>query len=349
MVTVIRNNLPLSENRKIPDTMAKAANAAKANRECIIPGQHKGPVVEGHTVQRALMKSRGFCNESGEVMSFKGGKMKPFERPQTPSRIHCNHALTEYFSCEKHDGIFQQIELPNEPDFRNERHLNLFAYKAILGELKKEENLLRGYEAVTGLDEAYDYMMEGTKNNLTGKIEAKEIIERQIGLRFAVPDGKRICHRVAYIPSDKPMVAASAWCGGAKFVVEYSKQSIWQAAMWGCTVYPRQDDHVIVYHYLNKDRHLVLPELEFLREKNSRKLQRAVSADLLDLNEAVVISQPGWEELSGRQRKAITKCYHSGLGQQAPLVPAKVQLPKPFKEWSDRRKNLVNLFTREPK
>ena len=35
--------------------------------------------------------------------------------------------------------MFQPVEIPNEPDFGNDHHLNLLAYKAILGEVKKEE------------------------------------------------------------------------------------------------------------------------------------------------------------------------------------------------------------------
>ena len=66
--------------------------------------------------------------------------MNLFNKTRMPVPLHINHALTEFFSCEKHDRIFQEVEIPNEPDFGNERHLNLLAYKAILGEVKKEEN-----------------------------------------------------------------------------------------------------------------------------------------------------------------------------------------------------------------
>ena len=48
-----------------------------------------------------------------------------------PALIHRNHALTEYFSCLKHDNLFGPVEIPNEPDFGNEHHLNLLAYKAL--------------------------------------------------------------------------------------------------------------------------------------------------------------------------------------------------------------------------
>ena len=341
------NTLSDSERRHFMHEFARATDARRSRKECIIPGAHCGTVVEGHTVQRALMENRGMYDEEGRVMSFRGGSMNLFNKTRMPVPLHINHALTEFFSCEKHDRIFQEVEIPNEPDFGNERHLNLLAYKAILGEVKKEENLSHGFRTASKMmpeDEVWAQMLETTEVRLTGKMEAKEIIERQIGLLPSHDAGKLMKHRTKEIPSAQPMVAASAWCGGEKVIIDHVKRTIKPIAMWGCTVYPTQSEHVIIYHYLNGDADQVLPELRFLMQKDPKNLQRSVSADLLTMLESMTVSAPGWETFSGRQRKAISRCFHSTIFEEAPIWFHGMTPPKPFEEWKPRNKKLVNLF-----
>ena len=280
-------------------------------------------------------------------MSFRGRNMDPFNKKRMPVPLHINHALTEFFSCEKHDRIFEEVEIPNEPDFSNERHLNLLAYKAILGEVKKEENQWHGFKTASEMmpgDEVWAQMLETTRVRLTGKIEAKEIIERQIGLLPSHEAGKLMKHRTKEIPSAQPMIAASAWCGGEKVIIDHIKGTIKLIAMWGCTVYPARSEHIIIYHYLNKDAGQVLPELRFLMQKDPKNLQRSVSADLLTMLESITVSAPGWETFSRRQRKAVSRCFHSTIFEEAPIWFQGMTPPKPFEEWKPRNKKLVNLF-----
>ena len=350
MVRVLNNPmkaLPDSDRKRFAHEMAKAVNARRSRKECIMPGAHDGEVVEGHTVQRALMEHRGMCDQEGRVMSFRPSGINPFARKRMPVRIHHNHALTEFFSCEKHDSMFQPVEIPNEPDFGNDHHLNLLAYKAILGEVKKEENLLHGFTTALEMmptDEAWAKMVEALEVRLAGKMAAKEIIEKQIGLLPSNGPGKLIKHRTAEIPSSQPMVAASGWCGGEKLVVDHIERTIQPMAMWGCTVYPTRSRHVITYHYLDEDAGKVLPELWFLRQKYPKNIQRNVSADLLLLLESIVVAAPGWETFSGRQRKAISRCFHSTIAEESPIWFLGMEPPKPFRDWKPGRKKLVNLF-----
>ena len=319
-------------------------------KKCIIPGAHDGEVVEGHTVQRALMEHRGMCDQEGRVMSFRTPSMNPFARKRMPVPIHHNHALTEFFSCKKHDSMFQPVEIPNEPDFGNDHHLNLLAYKAILGEVKKDENVLHGFTTALEMmptDEASAKMVEAVEVRLAGKMAAKEIIEKQIGLLPSNGPGKLIKHRTAEIPSSQPMVAASGWCGGEKLVVDHVERTIQPMAMWGCTVYPTRSRHVITYHYLDGDSGKVLPELWFLRQKYPNNIQRNVSADLLLMLESIVVAAPGWETFSGRQRKAISRCFHSTIAEESPIWFLGMEPPKPFRDWKPRMKKLVNLFNVE--
>ena len=335
------NTLSDSERRHFMHEFARVTNARRSRKECIIPGAHGGTVVEGHTVQRALMENRGMCDEEGRVMSFRRGSMNPFNKTRMPVPLHINHALTEFFSCEKHDGIFEEVEIPNEPDFGNERHLNLLAYKAILGEAKKEENQWHGFRTVSEMmpeNEVWAQMLETTEVWLTGKMEAKEIIEGQIGLLPSHNAGKLIKHRIKEIPSAQPMVAASAWCSGEKVIIDHVKRTIKPIAMWGCTVYPTQSEHV------NEDADKVLPELRFLMQKDPKNLQRSVSADLLTMLESMTVSAPGWETFSGRQRKAISRCFHSTIFEDSPIWVQGMTPPKPFEEWKPHNKKLVNLF-----
>lgn len=341
------NTLSVSERKHLSHKFAQAANARKSRRECIIPGPHAGNVVEGHTVQRALMKHRGMCDQDDQVMSFRRSSMDPFKKQEMPVQLHLNHALTEFFSCKKHDSIFREVEIPNEPDFGNEHHLNLLAYKAILGEFKKEEQLIHGYKAASEMmpeDEVWAKLLETTEVHLEGKMEAKEIIERQIGLLPSRGASKLIKHRVKKIPSAQPMVAASAWCGGEKLIIDHIKRTIKPIAMWGCTVYPTQSEHVIIYHYLNEDADKVLPELRFLMQRDPKNLRRSVSADMLLMLESMIISAPGWEAFSGRQKKAIIGCFHSTFFEDSTIWLAGKTPPKPFEEWKPRQKKLVNLF-----
>ena len=243
--------------------------------------------------------------------------------------------------------MFQPVEIPNEPDFGNDHHLNLLAYKAILGEVKKEENLLHGFTTALEMmptDEAWAKMVESLEVRLAGKMAAKEIIEKQIGLLPSNGPGKLIKHRTAEIPSLQPMVAASGWCGGEKLVVDHIERTIQPMAMWGCTVYPTRSRHVITYHYLDEDAGKVLPELRFLRQKDPKNIQRSVSADLLLLMESIVVAAPGWETFSGRQRKAISRCFHSTIAEESPIWFLGMEPPKPFRDWKPGRKKLVNLF-----
>ena len=350
MVRVLNNPMKALSDRnrkRFAHEMAKAINARRSRRECIMPGAHDGTVVEGHTVQRALMEHRGMCDHEGRVMSFRQSSMDPFSRIRMPVRSHHNHALTEFFSCEKHDGIFRAVEIPNEPDFGNDHHLNLLAYKAILGEVKKEENLLHGYRTALRMmptDEAWAKMVEETEVRLEGKMAAKEVIEKQIGLLPSHRPSKLIKHRTAEIPSSRPMVAASGWCGGEKLVVDHIQLTVQPIATWGCTVYPMRSGHVITYHYLDEDAGKVLPELGFLRQKDPKNLQRSVSADLLLLLESIVVAAPGWETFSGQQRKAIIRCFHSTIDDDSPVRRLGMEPPKPFRDWKPSRKKLVNLF-----
>lgn len=270
-----------------------------------------------------------------------------FKKQETPVQLHLNHALTEFFSCEKHDSIFREVEIPNEPDFGNERHLNLLAYKAILGEVKKEENLLHGYRAASEMlpkDEVWATLLKTTEVRLEGKMEAKEIIERQIGLLPSRGASKFIKHRTKEIPSAQPMVAASAWCSGEKLIIDDIKRTRKPIAMWGCTVYPTQSEHVIIYHYLNEDADKVLPELRFLMQRDPKNLRRSVSADMLLMLESMIISAPGWATFPGRQKKAIIRCFHSTIPEESPILFPGMTPPKPFEEWRPRQKKLVNLF-----
>lgn len=125
---------------------AKNATKKKEYKECLMPGSHDPTMSEGHTVQEAVMRQNGMCDKVGQVRAFASLPFDLKKMEQKPVLVHVNHAGTGYFSCAsaKHEGLFKPIELPQVPDFNDEEHLTLFAYKAILGSLWQDKLLLNG-------------------------------------------------------------------------------------------------------------------------------------------------------------------------------------------------------------
>lgn len=329
---------------------AKNWTKRKAYQECLMPGTHSETLSEGHTVQEAVMRQNGMCDEDGNVRSFIDLPMDLRQSKPKPVLLHVNHAGTGYFSCSDHEPIFREIELPRVPDFDDQRHLTLFAYKAILGGLWLEKLLLNSQirQAELSPDSTFPtYMCDAHAVRVYGKEFCKNVAEKQLELNPPPSahdnESNEFGHKVFVVPSPKPMVAVSGWCAGERFLHPHGTNELIHLPLWGCSIYPRSNDHVVMYHYLKTDEAAIIRNTRFSNYTDERRLQSALSRDILQHLEAVIISAPGWNEFTPEQQEGIRDFFMStpdSMGLEFPDV----EKPKPVDEWHSKDLRMVNLF-----
>ena len=88
-------NMPRGEQRRISQILTEETKR-KALKECLVPGNHKGSIIEGHSIQRAVM--RRLASES-EVVAFVDFPVETNRLRKFPCPIPISHAFTGYFTC----------------------------------------------------------------------------------------------------------------------------------------------------------------------------------------------------------------------------------------------------------
>ena len=336
-------NMPENEQRRISQIMVDMTKRG-ALQECLVPGNHGGKIVEGHNIQDAVMRK---LTQGPEVMSFSIYPIHP-ER-KFPDNTPISHATTGYFTCCEHEKMFEDVE-NQVPDFNNKRHCLLLAYKALLKVTWENMTLRIAWEAMEAEDPQSDmpnFMVDRHRKMEDGVRYYKHIAETMLGISQhpspydSVPD--TLDHLVLKVPSNTPAIAGSCWSDGIGWKLvptPYGFPKIQRIPQWGCTVYPLEKQHMIVYHYPLLDKRPFTKHTRPLQKVEGTILQRKVSQDLLRHFEEIVISPEIWESFSDEKKNAIEEFFKatvSNQGYHSPLSPA-------LKPPSGKRLRLVNLF-----
>ena len=314
-----------------------------ALKECMVPGSHEGKIAEGHAIQEAVMHR---ITKNSVVWAF---AVHPISDQRAfPEEIGIRHATTGYFTCLKHEALFRPVET-SVPDFDNEQHKLLLAYKALLKVTWRNKLLRLAWEATAEEDSKSDmpkFMARQHYQMEEGIRFYKEIVETMLGIakgsnKNQLPD--RIVHEVYRIPSESAAVAASCWSNGLGWRVFPPKDDrlvIERIPQWGCTVYPLQKEHIIIHHYPMKDYKLIRTQTHHLRKSTGTVLQRKMSQDLLKHFEDMVIIKEIWGSFTDEKRQTITAYFEAIGGSigihswEAPVA----EIPR------GKKLRLVNLF-----
>lgn len=340
-------NLPYNEQRRINEILTQKTKR-KEHKECLVPGGNcEGKVVEGHSVPKSVMQK---MTTDVRVISFVRQPLGS-KGYVLPSAEPINHALTGYFTCEKHEGLFAPVE-KEIPDFDNPNHLDLMAYKALLRAMWTKGLMRAAYESRAGADPKSDlptYMVHLHTDMERGVGRDKYAAEQTLGIAIPNPEydaglGK-LMHSVIRVPSGRRTVAVSAWSNGIR-----TRSTLFEGGLivenipqYGCTVYPLENEHVIVYHYTASDESGVRRSNWHLHNATGKVLQRRISQDILGHCEDIVIAPEVWQDFSAEKRQAIEDYFKAtvpniGLySPDAPVIPS-------VASWHSKRLRLVNLF-----
>ena len=140
-------------------------------------------------------------------------------------------------------------------------------------------------------------------------------------------------------------LAVSTWSNGLAYrryptgygpVTEVTPQ-------WGCTVYPLEREHVVIFHYFAQNQRAFNRQMDPIRNAESAAiLQRRITQLLLGRFEDVVIAPAVWESFPERRRTAIRDYFLTSMPNLGLDFPG--PQGKPIEEWDRRRRRLVNLF-----
>ena len=336
-------NMPENEQKRISQIIVDKTKRS-ALQECLVPGKHSSKLVEGHNIQDAIMRK---LTESSDVMSF---AVYPIHSQRKfPEKTPISHATTGYFTCHEHEKMFVDVE-NQPPDFNNKEHCLLLAYKALL-KVTWENMILRiAWEATEAEDQDSDmpnFMVRQFREMEDGVRYYKHIAEVMLSISEhpspydSTPD--ILDHLIFNVPSNSPTVAASCWSNGLswKMIPTPSGPPIIQRIpQWGCTVYPLEKQHIVVYHYPLLDKRPFVQHTRPLQKAEGTILQRKVSQDLLKHFEEIVISPEIWESFGDAKRNAIEEFFQATAGDQGYHSPFSPRVKPP----TGKRLRLVNLF-----
>ena len=271
-------------------------------------------------------------------------------------RTPIGHTLTGYFTCNKHESIFDPIE-KQDPDFSNELHKALFAYKAVLFQIWTTRLLRFSWEAESKEDPKSDlpkYFIrlceEAEKGLSYYKRTIEEAIDTSASDRPTPVDGIRLKHHVVHIPTSKRILAACEWQRGLRRLPIDSPEGIVLRDFTnaGITVYPREDDHVVLIHRAAEERGNVMVAICRISDRRDlvRQKQR-LSRYLLEAYENVVFSPLVWANWAPEKREAIKEFFVSTMpetGLEFENGPGGQNQVHPNDGWHAKRLRLVNLF-----
>lgn len=339
------HNLPSSEQRRIIEILTQKTKRT-ALKKCLVPGICEGKTVEGHSVPRSLMRK---MTAGAMVMSFINQPLNG-KKNFLPSAQSINHALTGYFTCEKHDAMFMPIER-EIPDFNNPKHLNLIAYKAILKAMWSKHLMRDAFESLAKEDSKSEWpsCMVYLFTEMETKIGYyKRIAEQTLGIaeHTSTYGGKPqdcLNHKIIRVPSEQRAIAVCSWSNGLPY--EYDPQSLspLSISQSGCTVYPLENEHVVVYHYTDSDAPGVNMTNRLLYKASGKLLQQRMSRDILRYCEDIVIAPEVWQAFSTEKKQAIKDYFLAtipNVGLYSPDAPAVI----PEDSWHSKRLRLINLF-----
>ena len=316
-------NMPTNEQKRIMQVLTDKTKRTAIKR-CIVPGRHRGKIAEGHSVQDAVMRR---LTSRTTIMSFSCLPVVP-KRP-LPDEVEVRHAMTGYFACRKHEELFAKVE-NKIPDFDNEEHLLLLAYKALLKGMWQAKLTRVAWSDVAAQDPKSD--MPSHMARLHSEMEKgigyyKYIAEEMLGIAVhpsPYEDQPNVLEHIVFrVPSRIPTVAASTWTNGlsSRLTPIRGGMIIERIPQWGCTVYPLEEEHVVVYHFTASDAPAIRSGIKTILTATDEVLQREVSLDLLAHMEDIVVSPEVWGSFSEDKRSAIEDYFKATLPDMGFHIP----------------------------
>ena len=333
-------NIPEKEKRRILQRMTDITKI-RSYKECLVSGTHEGKIVEGHVIQKAVQ--RRLTNTSDVISIVK----RPMIFPEAPNFFvptPLSHAVTGYFTCEKHEADFNPIE-QRAPDFDNPWHNALFAYKGVLFQCWVNKAMKRMWETMADEDPQsalpryfsdFHDRMEHDITHYKERIEAAIVLGKAGQLTGDSSDP--LLHAVFYVPTEQAIIAASEWERGNRQNGRINP---------GITVYPRDDTHVVVIHYIAEEENQIRKYLWPLERSTEIVLQRRISRYILKDYENVIISPAVWESWSP-EKQATLKDYFTQTMPDVGLAfgdrPGSPLNTNPDDSWHAKRLRLIDLF-----
>ena len=339
--------MPYGEKRRISQILTEKTKRT-ALKECQVTGNHEGKIVEGHSIQEAVIRE---LTPNHEVFTFNDIPLAINRFRHFPHKISFRHALTGYFTCEEHEKLFFDVE-NHQPDFTNEWHLDLLAYKALIRVLWETKLVKGAWSAVAVEDDKSDmpdFQLKLFTDMERALSQMKQAVEAKMGLTDN-PSAPRtlsnvLTHHVVRVPSKVKSLAISTWSNGLArraFLTPYGPGTE-IIPQWGCTVYPLEREHVVIFHYFAHNQRAFSRQMARVRTAESTAiLQRRITQILLGRFEDVVIAPTVWESFPERRWTAIRDYFMATMPNVGLDFPG--PKGKPVEKWDRRRRRLINLF-----
>ena len=307
--------LPQNERNRIVQR-AVDFTKRKAYKECLVQGECKGPIVGGHLIPRAWLKS--ICDENENVRAFAELPINVFGADcgenHFPVPDHINNVFVGSFTCRRHEEMFSPIDDP-DPDLTDYRNLNLMLYKPILATLWRQKLLLQMAQdslAEVPQREPFQFEVRLQQQRIKGLEYYKRQVERclspQTCRRCRGGKCKVIGHKIFHIPGE-PALALSDFSDGVMERRNPRFNSVERIMNWGMTVLPLSRGHKVIFHHFIEEESIAEPVGQMLSRLQGKKLQGQISYRILKSFEHLAISAARWEQFGKRRRSAILDVF----------------------------------------
>lgn len=279
--------------------MFREALKPKSFKQCQVPfGKHRGKIRKGHTIPRAWLNR---LSRDSMVRTFKlNAGVKNTD--ELPFEISSGDAAVGFFTCDIHERLFWPVE-QQPPSIKNEWHMRLLAYKAMLGSIWKLKSMESGYGKLIDYDEHSEFLRYA-KLSFTASISKISRYKKVLDACAAQPrcndcvrqDG---CTKLTYLArsfKSRPSVAVCEWFYGGEFNI-------------GITVYPTTSGQTVVLHCLTQELDAVNKWLGFLMDISEEEFQDLISIMVLQRCETVVVSPQTWDDFGEIKRNEINTFF----------------------------------------
>ena len=290
-------------------------------QKCLVRGCQSTDYARGHLIPRSVLKRLA---RNGRVLLFAAEDHSLYRRPgamplsNIPISVGYKKGTTGYFTCKEHEKLFWEIERQG-PDFKNERHLLLLAYKAMLHTTWNISLLKNAHECMIGETPnhfaKHRYLSDAYGKTLGTILKYKNAVENCLqpeshGVRNN-SIGRSIEHRVKFVKST-PAIAVSQWlCSPRERFVRVTDTDylISPIANRGMTVQPVEGGHMVASHYLSEEAQLVCEFTKSIFSASGAPLKRNLSAYLLKHYQYIAISPSIWNQFTSKKQSAIKQFW----------------------------------------
>lgn len=323
MILLHRPSIPENERKRILQILTEYTKP-DAHQVCLVKGPHKGAIVKGHLTPESWL--RRIASDNHVYAFAKLPISAPYGNPNDgfdlPQLMGVRVAFTARFTCREHEKLFNPIDSVSA-NLRDQRNLNLMAYKAILAGLWQKQLLHQAWTAVLSEvpeDEAFRLDLRNSRQQMIGLEhycrEMEQCLNPQNCGRCKGQDCKVVGHEVRHI-SGSPSVAVSQFSDGTRMRVDRVRRTRQPVANWGITVMPAERGHSVILHYFRQEYDIMCDNIESIRSLSGHRLQEYLSPLILDHCENIAIGRKTWNAFGAKKRKAITERYVS----EAPETP----------------------------